>query len=198
MKQASLKIATLASLAGVLFSITIIHAQEPTESVVGTQNNDINSIIELATDNSNVCDPSQNGNFEWHGKCKQCPADYEAILYPFLALFLLVLFIVLLQYLLPSCFTALFWWGLEYIQMLYLIGFLPIIWSPIANTIFEKFLPLFALDLNAFFSVKCVMGDNLQKENDIMLIFSLPIIALSVLTFLSKISNGWLKFCYSL
>mmetsp|Transcript_18032 Transcript_18032/g.20837 ORF Transcript_18032/g.20837 Transcript_18032/m.20837 type:complete len:607 (+) Transcript_18032:65-1885(+) len=190
MKQAFLKIATLVSLAGVLFSITIIHAQEPTESVVGTQNNDINSITELAIDNSNVCDPSQDGNFEWHGKCKQCPADYEAILYPFLVLFLLILFIVLLQYLLPSCFTALYWWGLEYIQMLYLIGFLPTIWSPIANTIFEKFLPLFALDLNASFSVQCVMGDDWQKEDDMILIILLPFIALIVLTLLSKISKG--------
>ncbi|MGK3754109.1 MAG: hypothetical protein ACI8RD_006417 [Bacillariaceae sp.] len=156
---------------------------QPTET-----ENDTTSVLELATEESIVCD--EDGNFEWHGQCKQCPADYEAILYPFLVLFLLAFIVLLLQYLLPSCFTPLVWWGLEYLQMLYLIGISSISWSPLADIVFRKFLPLFALDLNASFNVQCVMGDNWQREADMLLVLSLPVIALILLTFLSKISSG--------
>ena len=162
---------------------------QPTESVSSSETeNDTTSVLELATEESIVCD--EDGNFDWHGQCKQCPTDYEAILYPFLVLFLLAFIVLLLQYLLPSCFTPLVWWGLEYLQMLYLIGISPITWSPIADIVFGKFLPLFALDLNASFNVQCVMGDNWKREADMLLVLSFPVIALILLTFLSKISSG--------
>ncbi|VEU35746.1 unnamed protein product [Pseudo-nitzschia multistriata] len=132
------------------------------------------------------------GTFEWYGRCQECPARHETILFPFLVVTLLALLVILLEYLLPSCCTALVWWGIEYLQMIYFIGILSIQWSPIAEFVFVRLLPVFALDLNASFSLQCVIGKNWpqQESADHLFILSLPLLVAILLTFISKISSS--------
>ena len=130
--------------------------------------------------------------FEWHGRYRECPGRYEAMLFPFLVVTLLVLLVTLLEYLLPSCHTALVWWGVEYFQMMYLIGNVSIPWSPIAEFVFTRLLPIFALDLNASFSVQCIVSENWpqQEAADHLFMLSLPLIFAIILIFLARISGN--------
>lgn len=133
--------------------------------------------------------------FEWRGRCKECPAKYEMILYPTLVLLVLVTLIAFLEFLLPLSYITHVWCGVEYLQMLYLIGFASVSWSPAAGFLMGKVLPIFALDFNASFSLQCIMRENWpqQEAADQLLVLSLPIIFLILLTFLSKISKRFLR-----
>jgi hypothetical protein len=135
---------------------------------------------------------SETDRFEWHGRCKQCPAKHEMILYPILVLCLLAMIIALLEFLLPVCFTTHVWWGVEYLQMLYLIGISSVSWSPAAGFLFGRVLPIFAIDFNVSFSLQCLMDENWpqQEAADQLLVLSLPVIFLIILIFLSKISRN--------
>lgn len=135
---------------------------------------------------------SSEDHFAWHGRCRECPAQYETILFPLFAIFLLASLIGLLEYLIPSCYTSYVWWGVEYLHMIYLTGILPIPWSPIAEFVFEKVLPIFAMDVNRSFSLQCILNVNWLRPEaaDQLFVLSLPLLSLVLLTFISKVSNN--------
>lgn len=127
------------------------------------------------------------GSFEWHGQCNQCPSKVEEGLYPFLIFILFGALITVLQSFLPLCSTSTVWTGIEYLQVLYLISLCGVSWSPMASVVFEKFLPVFALDFSATFSVQCVFG--WPKEYDQVFMITLPLLFWLAITALSKFSR---------
>ncbi|KAG7368310.1 ephrin-receptor like protein [Nitzschia inconspicua] len=128
-----------------------------------------------------------DGRFEWHGSCKQCPSKIEEGLYPFLIVFLFVTLIIVLQSLVPLCSTGTVWVGMEYLQVLYLVSLSGISWSPYAAVVFEKVIPIFALDFSANFSVQCVFG--WPKEYDQILTITLPLFFWLAMATVSKLSR---------
>jgi Tyrosine-protein kinase ephrin type A/B receptor-like len=125
--------------------------------------------------------------FEWHGHCKKCPSKVEEGLYPFLIVFLFVSLITVLQSLVPLCSTSTVWAGMEYLQVLYLISLSGISWSPFASVVFDKVIPVFALDFSANFSIQCLFG--WPQEYDQIFMITLPLVFWLVMTALSKLSR---------
>jgi Tyrosine-protein kinase ephrin type A/B receptor-like len=125
--------------------------------------------------------------FEWHGHCKKCPSKVEEGLYPFLIVFLFVSLITVLQSLVPLCSTSTVWAGMEYLQVLYLISLSGISWSPFASVVFDKVIPVFALDFSANFSVQCLFG--WPQEYDQIFMITLPLVFWLIMAALSKLSR---------
>jgi hypothetical protein len=134
-----------------------------------------------------VCS-NQEDHFQWHSQCKQCPSGIEEGFYPFFIVILLAALITVLQSLLPLCSTSVVWIGVDYLQFLYLIELVGIRWPPLAEHVFGKFVPVFALDINANFSFQCMFG--WPKEYDQILMISLPLIFWLCATALARISNN--------
>ena len=167
-------------------------SQMPSNSSPLTDDGDIpsNGLKSLAL----LCNDenSETDRFEWHGRCKQCPGKNAMILYPILVIGLLAILIAFLEFLLPVCFTTHVWWGVEYLQMLYLVGISSVSWSPAAGFLFGRVLPIFAIDFNVSFSLQCLMDESWpqQEAADQLLVLSLPLIFFTILIFLSKISRN--------
>ena len=134
----------------------------------------------------------ENNSFVLHGRLHQCPARHDMIAYPILVAIFLIMLIAVLEFILPLNFATFAWLAVEYLQMLYLIGISSDSWSPAARFLFEKLVPVFAIDFHASFSLKCIMGDSLPQIEaaDQLLVLSLPIIFYILSTFLAKISKN--------
>ncbi len=134
----------------------------------------------------------EKNSFEMHGRLHQCSEIREMIAYPILVIIFLIMLIVVLEFILPVNFATYAWLAVEYLQMLYLIGISSGSWSPAARFLFHKILPVFAIDFNESFSLKCIMGDNLPQIEaaDQLMVLSLPLLFFIVSTFLTKISKN--------
>jgi hypothetical protein len=126
------------------------------------------------------------GQFEWHGRCKQCPSTMEEGLYPFLIFISFGALLTALQSLVPLCSTSTVWIGIEYFQVLYLISLCGISWSPMADVIFQKVVPGFALDFSANFNLQCIFG--WPNEYDQVFTITLPLIFWIFVIAFSKLS----------
>ena len=156
----------------------------------GTPNDDSIKLALMCNDPSS----ERTGHFEWHGRCKQCPSKHEMILIPFLVFIAITLLILLLEFLVPVCFSTHVWWAVEYLHMLYLIGISTSTWSPAAEFLFGRVLPIFVVEFNHSFSLRCLMDKNWPQHEsaDQLLTLAVPVIFLIFLTFLSKISSNWM------
>ncbi len=166
----------------------------PTDIFLSTQ--EVHSANMTQDELDSLISPNDKGlganYFEVHGRLHQCPTTHEMIVYPIVVAIFLIMLIVFLEFILPVSFITYAWLGVEYLQMLYLIGISSGSWSPAAGLLFGKLIPVFAIDFNASFSLKCIMGDNMTQIEaaDQLLILSLPMIFFTLLTFLAKISKN--------
>lgn len=131
---------------------------------------------------------SATDSYEFHGRFQKCPEKHEMISYPILVIILLIILVVFLELIIPNSFVNHIWWGMEYFQMLYLIGISSDSWSLASKFYFGKILPFFSIDFNASFSLQCIIPENWPQEEalDQLLVLSLPIIFLVLATFISK------------
>lgn len=112
--------------------------------------------------------------FFLHGECMQCPSRTMAILLPILV----VLFVIGATFSfikMAPCCTAVLFIGIEYLQLLFLLGITHVPWTGTLEELY-RFLGIFALDLNAAVPLQCYLNVNPQGEHVLILI--LPIIGL--------------------
>jgi hypothetical protein len=97
--------------------------------------------------------------------------------------------IVILQNVVAMKLDVVVWVGIEYLQMLSLFGIItPIVWPKVADVIFSKVLPLFAMDLNAAISLQCILGWS-SPEPDFVWFLCVPPLIWVVMTIVSKVSK---------
>ena len=125
------------------------------------------------------------GNREWHGQCLQCPSAWRTRLYPLAMLLFLAIIISLLHYL-PNSAIDILWIGLDYCQLLYLLSIATLPWNDILEE-FQNVLSIFALDLDATFSLQCLIGLSPHAEKVWSLLIPLLLgLFLSILSHVCK------------
>lgn len=134
------------------------------------------------------CDGNDTGHYLWHGHCQQCPSKLEATFYPFAIFVFLAILVTLLQCMVPTCFNVIVWCGIEFLQMTYLLGTSSISWPQTSTYVFDRVLPIFVLDVNAGFSLKCIMG--VSSKTDQVWVLLVPAVVWICLFLLAKVSNG--------
>jgi hypothetical protein len=114
--------------------------------------------------------------FSLHGACMQCPSRTMAIVLPILVLFFVIGATFSFIKMAPCC-TAILFIGIEYLQLLFLLGITHVPWTGTLEQLY-RFLGIFALDLNAAVPLQCYLDLNPQGEH--VLILTLPIIGLAL------------------
>ena len=158
--------------------------EETTSRPIRQKMNDIQMELE--------CDSGSSGgrrSYTFHGQCLTCPSTVLSAVYPFLVFLVVAAIIVILQNLVSIKWNLVVWVGIEFLQMLYLFGISsPLIsWPNISNVIFSKFLPLFAMDVNAAVSLQCILG--WSPGPDFVWFLSLPPLIWIVMTIAAKASK---------
>ena len=138
---------------------------------------------------SSLAPQCQDEEFEWHGRCAQCPTTTREILYPLWLLLFLVIVVSLLRYL-PPCSISILWMGLEYLQLLYLLGITAIPWTSTLENL-RGVLNIFGLDLDASFSLQCILGVSAHAER--VWILLLPFLVWMTVFGLSKLNQNMTK-----
>ena len=135
------------------------------------------------------CDLDDNEYYIWHGRCRECPSQLVAMLYPLWIFLFLVSVIVVSGYYLKCCICVdIFWLGLEYVQYLYLLGLTPLTsLTPILQKLYGV-LSIFALDLDAGLSLQCVMENfSIGPTGEQIFGLCIPIFVFMVLSAMSKL-----------
>jgi hypothetical protein len=122
----------------------------------------------------------------WHGKCRQCPSKIQSIAGPIAIALILSIAITLVHHLPDNCITGL-WMGLEYMQLLYLMALIPFPTTKAFQVLVSIF-SIFALDMDATFSLQCMHG--ISQQADQALILMLPMIIGPILCMVQNIHKA--------
>jgi hypothetical protein len=155
----------------------------PTSTPTVTDTNNHNDTLAVVGDIPSSGESCSDSEFDFHGQCTQCPSTVRAFLHPLWLLMFVVGVLVLLHHL-PSCCSAILWMGLEYLQLVYLLGIVPVPSHYILERV-HTIIAIFALDLDAGFSWQCLLG--LSRPLAELWILVLPILIGSILWVLSKL-----------
>lgn len=124
-------------------------------------------------------------DYLWHNKCSRCPSELKQILFPILVT-LFLLGVIILLHCLPGRCIPVCWMGLEYIQLLYLLGLTPLPWTKAFDGLLAIF-SVFSFDLNVIISLQCLNG--ISQEWDQVWILLLPVIVGPLLWIISKLQK---------
>ena len=166
--------------------------EETTSKRILQQTKDIQMEFAAEVAETIECDSGSSGgrrSYNFHGQCLTCPSTVLSTVYPFLLFLVVAAIIVLLQNLVSMKMNLVVWVGIEFLQMLYLFGISSpsISWPNISNVIFSKFLPLFAMDVNAAVSLQCILG--WSPGPDFVWFLSLPPLIWIAMTIAAKASK---------
>jgi hypothetical protein len=127
--------------------------------------------------------------FFLHGACMQCPSRTMAILLPILVVLFVIGATLFLIKMAPCC-TAVLFIGIEYLQLLFLLGITHVPWTGTLEELY-RFLGIFALDLNAAVPLQCYLDLNPQGEHVLILILPIIGLALPLVWIRAHLHNHW-------
>jgi len=161
-----------------------IHAEKPETPEVdneGTSSPNAPSITNNDTAGSAKCGRME---YKWHGDCMSCPNTVRTILQPiWICLFFGI--IIMTITVLPD--SSVLWLGLEYLQLVFILGFASDI-HPVHAHVNRWILSIFFMDLDAGFSWQCLL--NAPQDWDHIIILLVPLAVFAWSCFLSRFTSS--------
>jgi hypothetical protein len=161
----------------------MVSLSTPTDLINQTLTN--NMTIEVFNPDQSARSQCEDNQFKWHSKCSKCPSKTESIVFPVLVVLGLT-GVICFVYHLPAHTIPVFWIGLEYLQVSYLLELSSHSWTRSFKWLRLLF-SIISLDLDSVFSLQCLL--EISPQGDQIWILSLPITVGPLLWIIPKIQK---------